>query len=59
MHGEVRLKDMTALNCAGIERQAPPDGKLFAPDNLASGVHGAAALYGRISVLKTPTVLPH
>jgi len=30
---EVRLKDTTALNCAGIERQAPPDGKLFAPDN--------------------------
>jgi len=24
---------VTALNCAGIDRQALPDGKLFAPDN--------------------------
>jgi len=55
MHGEFRLS--TALNCAGIERQAPPGDVLFAPDNLINEVHGAAVLYDRISVQRTPFVL--
>jgi len=32
---EVHTKDTTALNCAGVERQAPPDGTmLFTPVTL-------------------------
>jgi len=34
-----------ALNC--VERQAPPGGMKFAPDNLTSLVHGAVMLYDR------------
>jgi len=52
-HDEVRLIDTTVLNAAGIERQPPPGGVLFAPDSLVSEVDGAA-VFGPQTI---PTIL--